>query len=189
MCYDDEFESMTQDTILKERTWQRGDFLDFIVKNGSPPHQSEGKFESPMKERIKEWKPLYQDGICTMCGLCSHKCHTNIYGPLCMQAVANYREQSKGSTCGFTAARLFINYYNMTLQSDTYRKTGILDNTGWKFPPPCLKERCLDFIVQWLSWMKWHKFGHSDSPPPEFYQYAGQNVPQDLEDELKSRIY
>ena len=127
MCYDDEFESMTQDTILKERTWQRGDFLDFIVKNGSPPHQSEGKFESPMKERIKEWKPLYQDGICTMCGLCSHKCHTNIYGPLCMQAVANYREQSKGSTCGFTAARLFINYYNMTLQSDTYRKTGILD--------------------------------------------------------------
>ena len=87
LCYDDEFESIPKHIIPKVRNWNRANFLSFLVENGSPPHVSEGQFENPMKDRIKDWKPLYVNGKCTMCGAVSHECHTNVYGPLCMQAV------------------------------------------------------------------------------------------------------
>ena len=80
----------------------------------------------------------------------------------------------------------------MTWQSDTYRKTGKLWNKSWLFPPPCLKERCLDFVVQWLSLMKWETYGQcssNDKPPAEFFQFDGLVVPEDLEQELSDRKY
>ena len=71
-----------------------------------------------MKERIKNWKPLYStQGICTLCNQKSHECHTMKYGSLCMQAVANYHHHSNGNTLTFSGAKVFIDFYNTARSS------------------------------------------------------------------------
>ena len=71
----------------------------------------------------------------------------------------------------------------------TVRQQFLRINRAWIFPPPCLKERCLDFVVQWLGWMKVGRYGHGDEAPAEYYQFSGMLVLEDLNEEIKNRKY
>ena len=117
--HDDEFQLITSsDTVSTNRTWDRGDFCDFLTKNGSLVQDGENVWSHSMKERIKDWKPLYStQGICTLCNQKSHECHTMKYGSLCMQAVANYHHHSNGNTLTFSGAKVFIDFYNTARSS------------------------------------------------------------------------
>ena len=187
--HDDEFQSLDETQEERAtRVWEQGDWFDFLEKNGSQLSVSHGKFKCPMIEQMKSWNDLYANGYCTKCGTRSHECHTMKYGPLCMEAVSAYNRASHHFGNDINAARHFINYYNMALEIDAFKDTGTLTMIGWKFPPPCMKERCLDFVVQWISWINVGRFTLSgDEAPKEFYEFAGEEVPEDLlqENEVK----
>ena len=72
--------------------------------------------------------------------------------------------------------------YNFAVEIDIYRETGLLDQRGWLFPPPCLKERAFDFIIEWSILMKCggpKSFFHGPVLA-EFHEYSGFNVPKNL---------
>ena len=111
---------------------------------------------------------------CSGCGNVGTRCHNQLYGKMCIDAVRRYHRMNKPDTEDIVAKKIFVDMYNTLLSIDGYHEKGdfLDDTTDLKFPPKCLFVGSYKKIMEWLKWkrdgmwiFKWERI------PPEFHSY------------------
>ena len=116
------------------------------------------KIPKKTKKKVNETAKKREE-VCKDCGLHKSRCHNEVYGKFCKDAVIAYHyETLPGRTDDLTAKRIFINHYNIISKWEDHKETDVFSKDLWRFPPVCMKRESYDHILHWLDWVRNKKF-------------------------------
>ena len=152
---------------------EREIFGKFIDEQEEKSVAIEGeKVSKKPRKKEKESSKVMRE-VCKDCGLCKDKCHNNLYGAFCRDAVIAYHyETLPGRTDDLTAKRIYINHYNIVSKFEDHKGTRVFSKDLWRFPPVCMKRESYDHILHLLAWVRNKKYvRRGEHIPVEFKFY------------------